>query len=112
MTDSEELKEVERQLEPLLKKKEELKDTITKAELAKNRFRKINYDEETYYYKILSVNEDDCEVIELYIDNHTMSPCIRISRYNESFICLMSAEVISKEDFKQKYNELLNRLKL
>lgn len=112
MTDSEELKEVEQKLEPLLKKRDELKDTIVKAELAKNRFRKISYVVEVYYYKILSVNENDCEVLELYIDNHVINPYIKISRYNESFTCLKSAEVISEEDFKQKYNELLNRLKL
>lgn len=112
MTDSEELKEVERQLEPLLKKKEELEDTIIKAELAKNRFRRMDYIIETYYYKILSVNEENCDVIELYINNHTWNPGIRISRYNGSFAILQSTEVISEEDFKQKYNELLNRLKL
>ena len=110
MTDSETLKDVSKQIADLLVKQSEIEDTILKDELSKNRYRYCDYGEDMYWYKIISVNECNCTVLELHLveSNRFYS----ISYCEESLTLANRGNIITEQEFINTYNEFINKIKL
>lgn len=106
MTDSERLEELEKQLEPLVKEKEALKDTIQKAELAKNRYRYYDFGPEQYWVKICSVGERMCDCIEIY----GAPNIIKVTKFTVSFSWLEAGIATTEQVFNNKLNEAAHEL--
>lgn len=107
---TEKLDEINKQIESLVKQKFEIEDTIIKAELAKNRFRFLDYGNFKYWIKIINIGTDKCLVLELYTDYENSS--IKIVKEEESLKWVYSAIPIVEEIFKAKYKEFIDKLKL
>lgn len=110
MTDSEALKDIEDQIADLLVKQCEIEDTILKDALSKNRYRCCDYDIDVYWYKIISVNEHNCTVLELHLVEPNRS--YSISYCDESLGLANRGDVITEQEFIDKYNEFINKIKL
>lgn len=110
MTDSETLKDISKQIADLLVKQSEIQDTILKDELSKNRYRYCDCGEDTYWYKIISVNEHSCTVLELHLveSNRFYS----ISYCEESLTLANRGNIITEQEFINTYNEFINKIKL
>lgn len=110
MTDSETLKDINKQVADLLVKQGEIEDTILKDELSKNRYRCCDYVTDVYWYKIISVNEYNCTVLEL----HLVEPnrFYSISYCEESLTLANRGDAITEQEFIDKYNEFINKIKL
>lgn len=110
MTDSETLKDISKQIADLLVKQSEIQDTILKDELSKNRYRYCDCGEDTYWYKIISVNEHSCTVLELHLveSNRFYS----ISYCEESLTLANRGNIITEQEFINIYNEFINKIKL
>ena len=108
MTDSETLKDISKQIADLLVKQSEIQDTILKAELSKNRYRYCDYGEDMYWYKIISVNE--CTVLELHLRESNKFGSI--SYCEESLTLANRGDIITEQEFIDKYNEFINKIKL
>lgn len=103
----ESLEELKKQIEELIKKEEELEDTLAKEELAKNRFRHANYGDCEYWVKVLTVNETNCDVVLVsHIDDSW-----RLSRQKESMLWLYRTEVITEETYISKFNDIYQLVK-
>ena len=110
MTDSETLKDISKQIADLLVKKSEIEDTILKDELSKNRYRYCDYGEDTYWYKIISVNECNCTVLELHL--RESNEFGSISYCEESLTLANRGNTITEQEFINAYNEFINKIKL
>lgn len=110
MTDSETLKDIKKQIAELLVKQCEIEDTILKDKLSKNRYRYCDYGEDMYWYKILSVNESSCTVLELHLVEPNRS--YSISHCDESLGLANRGDAITEQEFIDKYNEFINKIKL
>ena len=110
MTDSETLKDLNKQIADLLVKQCEIEDTILKDELSKNRYRYCDYGEDMYLYKIISVNEGSCTVLELHL--RESNEFGSISYCEESLTLANRGDVITEQEFIDKYNEFINKIKL
>lgn len=110
MTDSEALKDIEDQIANLLIKQCEIEDTILKDALSKNRYRYCDYGEDMYWYKILSVNESSCTVLELHLVESNRS--YSISYCDESLGLANRGDAITEQEFIDKYDEFINKIKL
>lgn len=110
MTDSETLKDISKQIADLLVKQSEIQDTILKAELSKNRYRYCDYGEDMYWYKIISVNECNCTVLELHL--RESNEFGSISYCEESLTLSNRGDIITEQEFIDKYNEFINKIKL
>lgn len=110
MTDSETLKDIENQIADLLVKQGEIKDTILKDELSKNRYRCCDYDTDVYWYKIISVNEFNCTVLELHLLEPDRS--YSISYCDEPLSLANRGDIITEQEFIDKYNEFIKKIKL
>ena len=108
MTDSETLKDISKQIADLLVKQSEIQDTILKAELSKNRYRYCDYGEDMYWYKIISVNE--CTILELHLRESNKFGSI--SYCEESLTLANRGDIITEQEFIDKYNEFINKIKL
>ena len=110
MTDSETLKNISKQIADLLVKKSEIEDTILKDELSKNRYRYCDYGEDMYWYKIISVNECNCTVLELHL--RESNGFGSISYCEESLTLANRGSTITEQEFINIYNEFINKIKL
>ena len=110
MTDSETLKDISKQIADLLVKQSEIQDTILKDELSKNRYRYCDYGEDTYLYKISSVNECNCTVLELHL--RESNEFGSISYCEESLTLANRGDTITEQEFINIYNEFINKIKL
>lgn len=110
MTDIEKLNELDSKIESLTKERNEIEDTIHKASLAKDRFRFIDYDDTKYWIKIVSVDEHDCDTIELCYNS--VDKFYRIERGHNAFNWLLSSIPVVEEIFNVKLEEFLNKIKL
>ena len=110
MTDSETLKDIENQIADLLVKQGEIKDTILKDELSKNRYRCCDYGTDVYWYKIISVNEFNCTVLELHLLEPDRS--YSISYCDEPLSLANRGDIITEQEFIDKYNEFIKKIKL
>lgn len=112
MTDSETLKDISKQIADLLVKQSEIQDTILKSELSKNRnrYRYCDYGEDMYWYKIISVNECNCTVLELHLRESNKFGSI--SYCEESLTLASRGDIITEQEFIDKYNEFINKIKL
>lgn len=110
MTDSETLKDISKQITDLLVKQSEIQDTILKTELSKNRYRYCDYGEDMYWYKIISVNEHSCTVLELHLREYNEFGSI--SYCEESLTLANRGAVITEQEFIDKYNEFIKKIKL
>lgn len=79
-----------------------------KAELSKNRYRYCDYGEDMYWYKIISVNE--CTVLELHLRESNKFGSI--SYCEESLTLANRGDIITEQEFIDKYNEFINKIKL
>lgn len=104
MTDT--LKDISKQIADLLVKQSE----ILKAELSKNRYRYCDYGEDMYWYKIISVNECNCTVLELHLRESNKFGSI--SYCEESLTLANRGDIITEQEFIDKYNEFINKIKL
>ena len=110
MTNSETLKDISKQIADLLVKQSEIQDTISKTELSKNRYRYCDYGEDMYWYKIISVNECNCTVLELHLrESNEFSS---ISYCEESLTLANRGDVITEQEFINTYNKFINKIKL
>ena len=105
---TETLKDISKQIADLLVKQSEIQDTILKAELSKNRYRYCDYGEDMYWYKIISVNE--CTVLELHLRESNKFGSI--SYCEESLTLANRGDIITEQEFIDKYNEFINKIKL
>lgn len=110
MTDVEKYKELASKVDSLTKEMKEIKDTLNKASLAKERFRFIDYYDTKYWVKIISVEDNSCDTIELCYDCLTKS--YRIERSHSTFNWLLSGIPVVEEIFNTKFNEFINKIKL
>lgn len=110
MTDSETLKNISKQIADLLVKKSEIEDTILKDELSKNRYRYCDYGEDMYWYKIISVNERSCTVLELHL--RESNEFGSISYCEESLTLANRGSTITEQEFIDIYNKFINKIKL
>lgn len=110
MTNIEKLKELNTKIESLTKERDEIEDTIFKSALAKDRFRFIDYGDTKYWIKIVSVNEHDCDTIELCYD--ILNKSYRIEREHNVFDWLLSGIPVVEQIFNTKFEEFLNKIKL
>jgi len=110
MTDIEKLNELNTKIESLTKERDEIEDTIHKSTLAKDRFRFIDYGDTRYWIKIVSINEHDCDAIELCYD--TLNKTYRIERGHDVFDWLLSGIPVVEQIFNAKFEEFLNKIKL
>lgn len=110
MTDSETLKDISKQIADLLVKQSEIQDTILKTELSKNRYRYCDYGEDMYWYKIISVNEHGCTVLELHL--RESNEFGSISYCEESLTLANRGNVITEQEFIDIYNEFIKKIKL
>lgn len=110
MTDSEILKDISKQIADLLVKQSEIQDTILKTELSKNRYRYCDYGEDMYWYKIISVNEHSCTVLELHL--RESNEFGSISYCEESLTLANRGNVITEQEFIDVYNEFIKKIKL
>ena len=110
MTDSETLKDISKQIADLLIKQCEIEDTILKDALSKNRYRYCDYGEDMYWYKIISVNECNCTVLELHLRESNKFGSI--SYCDESLGLANRGDAITEQEFIDKYNEFINKIKL
>lgn len=110
MTDIEKFNELASKIESLTKERDEIEDTIQKAQLSKNRFRFIDYFDTKYWIKIVSVEENSCDTIELCFDALTKS--YRIERNHNTFNWLLSGIPTVEEIFNAKFDEFINKIKL
>ena len=110
MTDYETLKDISKQIADLLVKQSEIEDTILKDELSKNRYRYCDYGEDRYWYKIISVNEHSCTVLELHL--RESNEFGSISYCEESLTLANRGDVITEQEFINTYNEFINKIKL
>ena len=110
MTDSETLKDIKKQIAELLVKQCEIEDTILKDKLSKNRYRYCDYGEDMYWYKIISVNEGSCTVLELHL--RESNDFGSISYCEESLTLADRGTVITEQEFIDKYNEFIKKIKL
>lgn len=110
MTDSETLKDISKQIADLLVKQSEIQDTILKDELSKNRYRYCDYGEDMYWYKIISVNEHGCTVLELHL--RESNEFGSISYCEESLTLANRGSVITEQEFIDVYNEFIKKIKL
>lgn len=108
MTDIERLNELNSKIESLFKERDEIEDTIHKAALAKDRFRFIDYSETKYWIKIVSVDEHDCDTIELCYTNNSY----RITRGSNTFDWLLCSIPVVEQIFNDKLEEFLSKIKL
>lgn len=77
-----------------------------KTELSKNRYRYCDYGEDMYWYKIISVNERSCTVLELHLRESNEFGSI-------SYLTLANrGDVITEQEFIDKYNEFIKKIKL
>lgn len=110
MTDSEALKDIEDQIANLLIKQCEIEDTILKDALSKNRYRYCDYGEDIYWYKIISVNECNCTVLELHLRESNKFGSI--SYCEESLTLANRGNAITEQEFIDIYNEFIKKIKL
>ena len=110
MTDSETLKDISKQMADLLVKQSEIQDTILKDELSKNRYRYCDYGEDMYWYKIISVNECNCTVLELHLRESNKFGSI--SYCEESLTLANRGNAITEQEFIDIYNEFIKKIKL
>lgn len=110
MTDIEKYNELESKIQSLIKERDEIKDTVQKSDLSKNRFRFIDYKDLKYWIKILSVGECECEVLIVY--SYFDSNSINISRRFEKMDWLCTGIPTVEEIFNAKFDEYLNKIKL
>ena len=110
MTDSETLKDISKQIADLLVKQSEIEDTILKDELSKNRYRYCDYGDDIYWYKIISVNEHSCTVLELHL--RESNEFGSISYCEESLTLANRGNVITEQEFINTYNKFINKIKL
>lgn len=110
MTDSETLKDISKQIADLLVKQSEIQDTILKTELSKNRYKYCDYGEDMYWYKIISVNEHGCTVLELHL--RESNEFGSISYCEESLTLANRGNVITEQEFIDIYNEFIKKIKL
>lgn len=110
MTDSETLKDINKQITDLLVKQSEIQDTILKDELSKNRYRYCDYGEDMYWYKIISVNERNCTVLELHLRESNKFGSI--SYCEESLTLANRGDTITEQEFIDIYNEFIKKIKL
>ena len=110
MTDIEKLNELNSKIESLTKERDEIEDTMCKAALAEERFRFIDYGDTKYWIKIVSINEHDCNTIELCYD--TLSITYRIERGHDVFSWLLSSIPVVEQIFNDKLEEFLSKIKL
>ena len=104
------LDELNKQIESLVKQKFEIEDTIIKAELAKSRFRFLDYGNFKYWIKIIDISADKCLVLELYADYENSS--IKIAKTEESLKWVYFTIPVVEEIFKAKYKEFIDKLKI
>lgn len=110
MTDSETLKDISKQIADLLVKQSEIQDTILKDELSKNRYRYCDYGEDMYWYKIISVNERNCTVLELHLRESNKFGSI--SYCEEPLTLANRGDTITEQEFIDIYNEFIKKIKL
>lgn len=110
MTDSETLKNISKQIADLSVIQSERQDTILKAKLSKNRYRYCDYGEDMYWYKIISVNECNCTILELHLRESNKFGSI--SYCEESLTLANRGDIITEQEFIDKYNEFINKIKL
>lgn len=110
MTDIEKYNELASKVDSLTKEMEEIEDTLNKASLAKERFRFIDYYNIKYWIKIISVEEDSCDTIELCYD--ILAKSYKIERNHSTFNWLLSGIPVVEELFNTKFNEFINKIKL
>lgn len=110
MTDSETLKDINKQITDLLVKQSEIQNTILKDELSKNRYKYCDYGEDMYWYKIISVNECNCTVLELHL--RESNEFGSISYCEESLTLANRGDTITEQEFIDIYNEFIKKIKL
>lgn len=110
MTDIEKYNELASKVDSLTKEMKEIKDTLNKASLAKERFRFIDYYNIKYWIKIISVEENNCDTIELCYD--VLAKSYKIERNHNTFNWLLSGIPVVEELFNAKLDEFINKIKL
>ena len=110
MTDIEKYNELASKVDSLTKEMKEIKDTLNKASLANERFRFIDYYNIKYWIKIISVEENKCDTIELCYD--VVAKSYRIERNHNTFNWLLSGIPVVEELFNAKLDEFINKIKL
>ena len=110
MTDIEKYNELASKVDSLTKEMKEIEDTSNTAYITKERFRLIDYYNIKDWIKIISVEENKCDTIELCYD--VVAKSYRIERNHNTFNWLLSGIPVVEELFNAKLDEFINKIKL